>query len=69
MSHTGFEKILFTDKVGLESNSYFHYLHHRYFECNYGGTIAPLDSIFGTFHDGSPEAHKAMHQRMKERLG
>jgi sterol desaturase/sphingolipid hydroxylase (fatty acid hydroxylase superfamily) len=69
MSHTGYEKILMTKKVGIESNSYFHYLHHRYFECNYGGTVIPLDKWYGTFHDGSDDAQKAMHQRMKDRLG
>jgi len=67
MSHTGFEKILLTDEVGVESNSYFHYLHHKYFECNYGGTIAPMDQLFGTFHDGSTEAQELMRQRMRDR--
>lgn len=69
MSHTGYEKILLKDDVGVESNSYFHYLHHKYFECNYGGTIAPMDQLFGTFHNGSEEAHKRMRQRMRDRLG
>lgn len=68
MSHTGFEKILLHKDVGVESNSYFHYLHHKYYECNYGGTIAPLDQIFGTFHDGSEEAQERMKQRMRDRL-
>jgi len=69
MSHTGYEKILLKNDVGIESNSYFHYLHHKYFECNYGGTIAPMDQLFGTFHNGSTEAHKKMRQRMRDRLG
>lgn len=69
MSHTGYEKILLTDDVGIESNSYFHYLHHKYFECNYGGTIAPMDQLFGTFHDGSEEAQERMQQHMRDRLG
>ena len=69
MSHTGFEKVMISQNIPIESNSYFHYLHHRYFECNYGGTIAPLDQIFGTFHDGSPAAQTAMQQRMRDRLG
>lgn len=69
MSHTGFEKILLSKEVGIESNSYFHYLHHRYFECNYGGTIAPMDQLFGTFHDGTLEAQERMQARMRSRLG
>ena len=47
---------------------YFHYLHHRYFDCNYGTTQVPLDKWFGSFHDGSPRAHEAMrgrHRRIK----
>jgi sterol desaturase/sphingolipid hydroxylase (fatty acid hydroxylase superfamily) len=27
----------------------FHYMHHRYFECNYGSLGIPLDYWFGTF--------------------
>ncbi|MGI9520827.1 MAG: sterol desaturase family protein [Hyphomicrobiaceae bacterium] len=69
MSHTGFEKVLLSQEVGIESNSYFHFLHHKYFECNYGGTIAPMDQLFGTFHDGSPEAQERMQERMRDRLG
>ena len=69
MSHTGYEKILLKDDVGVESSSYFHYLHHKFFECNYGGTIAPMDQWFGTFHDGSMEAQERMRQRMRERRG
>lgn len=69
MSHTGYDKILITDDVGVESNSYFHYLHHKYFECNYGGTIAPMDQLFGTFHNGSMEAQERMRQRMRDRRG
>ena len=68
MSHTGFEKILLSEEVGIESNSYFHYLHHKYFECNYGGTIAPMDQGFGTCHDGSSEAQDRMQKRMRDRL-
>lgn len=37
----------------VPTGSYFHYLHHRYFECNYGESTLPLDKWFGTFHDGS----------------
>jgi len=33
--------------------SYFHYLHHAYFEVNYGTPLVPFDSLFGTFDDGS----------------
>lgn len=38
--------------VAKYSGSYFHYLHHRYFECNYGEATIPLDKWFGSFRDG-----------------
>lgn len=69
VSHTGFDKLLIGGKVGIESNNHFHYLHHRYFECNYGSSLAPMDQLFGTFHDGSDEAQKLMRERMRARLG
>ncbi len=49
-SHTGFE-----GKLGkfLSFGSYFHYLHHRLFECNYGESTIPLDKWFGIFEDGA----------------
>ena len=39
----------------MKGADYFHHLHHRYFECNYGNRPVPLDRLFGTFHDGTPE--------------
>jgi len=69
MSRTGYDKILQTKDVGIESNSYFHYLQQKYFECNYGGTIAPIVQLFGTFHNSSTEAKERMRQRMRDRPG
>merc|ERR1719174_3028127 len=32
--------------------SYYHQLHHAYFECNYGDALVPIDLyLFGTFED------------------
>ena len=47
-SHSGWEDHF--------SSSQFHYLHHRYFECNYGSNSSPLDKIFGTFRDKLKES-------------
>lgn len=69
LGHSGFEKLMVGRRLGVDTGNYFHYLHHRYFECNYGGSLAPLDWLFGTFHDGSPAAHAAMHARMRARHG
>ena len=46
-SHHGFEGPVFKGRV--PTGSYFHYLHHRFFTCNYGETTVPLDRMFGTF--------------------
>eukprot|EP01006_Ploeotia_vitrea_P049795 TRINITY_DN67377_c3_g1_i1.p1 TRINITY_DN67377_c3_g1~~TRINITY_DN67377_c3_g1_i1.p1 ORF type:complete len:317 (+),score=-2.86 TRINITY_DN67377_c3_g1_i1:15-965(+) len=49
--HHGFEGPVGKDGK-IPTGSYFHYLHHRYFECNYGEATIPLDYWFGTFRDG-----------------
>lgn len=67
VSHTGFDKLIVAGKPIIDSNNYFHYLHHKYFECNYGSTIVPMDQLFGTFHDGSTESHRAMRNGMRAR--
>lgn len=51
--HHGFEGPIIDGK--FPTGSYFHYLHHRYFECNYGEATLPLDKWFGTFRDGTPD--------------
>ena len=48
--HHGFEGPVLEEM--WPTGSYFHYLHHRYFECNYGEASLPLDKWFGTFRDG-----------------
>ncbi|RUW85050.1 sterol desaturase family protein [Mesorhizobium sp. M4B.F.Ca.ET.190.01.1.1] len=64
--HAGFDKLVVGEKA-VDTHGYQHYLHHKYFECNYSGGLIPLDKWFGTFHDGSPEAQEAMNRRFKER--
>ena len=56
--HSGYNEIS-NKKDGdnsLPHASYFHYLHHKYFECNYGELLFPFDKWFGTFHDGTKES-------------
>lgn len=64
VGHIGFNEIVVKGKVSFPSD-YFHYLHHRHFECNYGNTLFPADRWFGTFHDGSPEAQEKMVERIR----
>ena len=65
--HTGFHRFVVRNEKTIKNGSYFHYLHHRYFECNYGDENVPLDKLFGSFHDGSPQSHTAM--RARRRIG
>jgi sterol desaturase/sphingolipid hydroxylase (fatty acid hydroxylase superfamily) len=67
LSHAGFHKLVGSGERGLMNDNYFHYLHHRYFTVNFGGEAMPLDQWFGTFHDGSDQAHAAMARREKVR--
>jgi len=63
--HSGFDKIVFKNKIHLHTGTYFHYLHHKYFECNYSGdTSNYLDKWFGTLHDGTDESHTQMLNRL-----
>jgi sterol desaturase/sphingolipid hydroxylase (fatty acid hydroxylase superfamily) len=65
LGHAGFHKLVTTGERGLMADSYFHYLHHRFFTVNYGVESVPLDKWFGSFHDGSPQAHAAMLARRR----
>ena len=65
--HVGFDRIKFANGDGFDADSYAHYLHHKYFECNYADGILPLDRWFGTLHDGSKEAHDRLRERLKEK--
>merc|ERR1712107_507431 len=47
--------------------SYYHQLHHAYFECNYGDSAGiPFDYIFGTFEDGSSKVKAAGVKLLKD---
>jgi sterol desaturase/sphingolipid hydroxylase (fatty acid hydroxylase superfamily) len=64
---TGFAKVAVADSLALNTDSYGHYVHHKYFECNNANGVIPLDKRFGTFHDGSKEAQEAMDRRFLAR--
>ena len=55
-THAGYEKIWVKEKNLLTVGSFFHHLHHRYFNCNYGNPEIPFDRWFGSYHDGTEEA-------------
>ena len=65
--HAGFDKIVVGEQAAIDTHSYDHYLHHKFFECNYADGVIPLDKWFGTFHDGTPEAEQRMNKRFMDR--
>lgn len=66
MTHTGYEDLLVRDKRRLALGTFYHQLHHRYYECNYGNQEMPWDRWFGTFHDGSEQATEITRARKKK---
>jgi sterol desaturase/sphingolipid hydroxylase (fatty acid hydroxylase superfamily) len=67
VGHIGFDKIELGQKAACDSHAYPHYLHHKYFEVNYGDGLVPLDKLFGTWHDGTAEAEARMQARFERR--
>lgn len=67
-THTGFEGFWAKGKKQLHLGNFHHQMHHRYFEVNYGTLEIPMDSFFGTFHDGTPEAQTRMKESVSARI-
>jgi sterol desaturase/sphingolipid hydroxylase (fatty acid hydroxylase superfamily) len=65
--HVGFDKVELGKDKAIDSHAYTHYLHHKYFEVNYGDALIPLDKWFGTWHDGSAEGEARMQDRYRKR--
>ncbi|MCP5087129.1 MAG: sterol desaturase family protein [Rhodobacteraceae bacterium] len=66
MSHSGFERVIVNETQAARAGDFFHQLHHRYFECNYGTSEIPFDKWFGTFHDGSAAATERTRKFKKQ---
>ena len=64
-SHCGYDQVRL-GRFNLALGDFFHQLHHRFFDCNYGTPETPWDRIFGSFHDGTEEANRAIKQRRSE---
>ena len=63
--HSGFDAVSINGRRVLALDAFFHHLHHRIFECNYGSGEFPLDRGMGTRHDGSREATAAIRARKR----
>ena len=68
-SHSGFDKLVVQDKTRARMGVFFHQLHHKYFECNYGTVEMPWDRWFGSYHDGSDAATRDTRARKKQMYG
>jgi len=67
VGHLGFDKIELGEEAAIDSHAYTHYLHHKFFEVNYGDGLVPFDKLFGTWHDGTKEGDARMHARYEKR--
>lgn len=62
-SHSGYQALVLGERAEFKIGSFFHQLHHRYFQCNYGTVEMPWDRWFGSFHDGTDSALRRLRQR------
>ena len=67
ISHCGFEQVEFGGENRVHSGTHFHTLHHQLFEVNYGNLLTPTDKLFGTWHDGTEAADRALLHRRRAR--
>lgn len=65
-SHSGYEAVWAKDKRRLLLGGFWHQLHHRYYECNYGNPEFPIDKWMGTNHDGSAEDTARIRSRKRK---
>ena len=61
-SHSGFSYLMVKGKDVVALGDFFHQLHHRYFNCNYGTDAVPLDRWLGTGHDGTDASLERIRQ-------
>jgi sterol desaturase/sphingolipid hydroxylase (fatty acid hydroxylase superfamily) len=64
-THTGFEGVEIGAKNRLKLGTFHHQMHHRFFECNYGGLEIPWDKWIGAFNDGTAESHQQFLDKRK----
>ena len=66
-SHSGYANVFVKDNPVMDMGEFFHQLHHRYFDCNYGTLLMPWDKWLGSVHDGTAQATKRIRQLQRER--
>lgn len=66
-THTGYRGIKLGKQFIFPIGTFHHQLHHRFYECNYGGLEIPMDQWTGNFHDGTDESHKQFSLRQRQK--
>lgn len=62
-SHSGYDALILGKNARMEMGTFYHQLHHRYFQCNYGNSEMPWDRWFGSFHDGTKASLASVRAR------
>jgi len=62
-SHAGYEHLSLGRGMKLRLGDFFHQLHHRYCDCNYGTFETPWDQWLDTYHNGTEEGEAWMKER------
>ena len=64
-SHVGYESLIINQSIKIRLGDFFHQLHHRYCDCNYGTLETPWDQWLDTYHNGTAEGDEWMKQRRR----
>ncbi len=67
-THTGYQGLIVKGRMILPLGTFHHQLHHRFFECNYGGLEVPMDKWTGNFHNGTAESHQEFVKRRRNKV-
>ena len=67
-THTGYQGVMAGNRLILPLGTFHHQMHHRYFECNYGGLEIPMDQWTGSFHDGTAQSHEQFLDRRRRKV-
>jgi sterol desaturase/sphingolipid hydroxylase (fatty acid hydroxylase superfamily) len=65
-SHVGYENLRLGKRAKLRLGDFFHQLHHRYCDCNYGTFETPWDQWLDTYHDGTEAGDTWMKERRRQ---
>jgi lathosterol oxidase len=68
-THSGYDRLFVAKGIKFRLGDFYHQLHHRFYDCNYGTSSAPWDRWFNTYHDGTPAGDAWAKQRRQKLSG